>query len=427
MRGAWIIAVGLLLVSGCAGATDAANASARPDTAVIGGVGSSPPSTVSDSLIPSAPPSSPPVGVDSAPATASGQCPATNQPSQAIGAGGAFSSAPTSVRLCGFAGTTSTRQRPSGGVVMGAGPATALIAALSNAASASPASAICSGLMPAVLMQFSFAEGPQVDVPVVTYGCTQDVAFVGGMARVIGTDLSDTIEADAGSYLSTGTPTPDLYGQSVSEAEATATHAGDSVDFGGQLVDPGAAAGTVVLQDPPAGARSDGPGSQIEVVLAAPVAPSCKTAQLAIDYYGGGLGGGSDFGTIRLRNITAQPCALTGTVGVVGIDNVAHAVTQELTYPVRQPLVLTANAPRVPEGQNPPLGETDALLILGANYTNAGGACVGDEVTPAAWRLSLADGTLTVPNISNDPGGDGFASLVTCGGHLDIADPIRAG
>ena len=75
MRGAWIIAVGLLLVSGCAGATDAANASARPDRAVIGGVSSSPSSTVSDSLIPSAPPSSPPVGVDSAPATASGQCP----------------------------------------------------------------------------------------------------------------------------------------------------------------------------------------------------------------------------------------------------------------------------------------------------------------------------------------------------------------
>jgi hypothetical protein len=427
MRGAWIVAVGLLLASGCAGSTQASNARSGPVSRVSSPVDSSSLSGISPALSPSAPLLSPPIGVESAPGSANGRCPAANQPSQTMTAGGALGSAPASVRLCGFAGRTPTKDRPNGGVVLGAGPATALVTALQDAAPADAASVACDALMPDVLMQFSFAGQPQVNVPLVSYGCPHDVAFVNGTARVIDDDLSETIVADAGRYFLTGTPTPDLYGQSVSEAEATATRAGDSVDFGGQLVDPDAGAGTVVLQDPPAGAGSDGPGSTIDVVMAAPVAPACQAAQLALDYYSGGLGGGGDFGTIRLRNVTGRPCALTGTVGVVGIDKAGHVVTQTLTYPVRQPLVLTANALRVPDGQNPPLGETVALLILGAQYTNAGGACVGDEVTPAAWRLSFADGTLTVPNISNDPEGDGFASLLTCGGHLDNADPIRAG
>jgi hypothetical protein len=429
MRRVWVFVAGLLLVSGCASSTLASNASSPRDAApdLVTGALSSLAAVGSELPTPFELPASPVIASPSSPASAPAQCPASNQPPQPAGSTGALVGAPTSVRLCGFAGSAPMNGRPIGGVVLGAGPATALIAALSSAASASPASATCNGRMPTVLMQFSFAEGPQVDVPVMTYGCAQEAAFVAGTPRVIDTDLSDIIVADAGSYLLTGTPTPNLYGQSVSEAETTATRAGNSVDFGGQLFDPDAAAGTVVLQNPPAGAGPGGPGGTIDVILAAPVAPDCRTAQLAIDYYGGGLAGGGDFGSIRLRNITAQPCALRGSVGLVGTDKAGHAVTRTLTYPTQQPVVLTANALRVPDGQAPPLGETDALLMLGATYTNAGGACVGDEVAPATWRLSFPDGTLTVPNTSNDPEGDGFASLLTCGGHLDNADPIREG
>jgi hypothetical protein len=429
MQRSWVVGAALLLISGCASSAVASNATRPRDAAKDLMTRAASSAAAASSVLPTPfePPASPMIAPDSS--SASGlapQCPLENQPRQTTPTSGALVGIPTSVRLCGFAGSGPMNGRPIGGVVLGAGPATALIAALSNAPSASPAVATCNDL-PTVLMQFSFAEGPPVDVPVVTYGCEQNLAFVADATRVIDTDLSDTIVADAGSYLLTGAPTPDLYGQSVSQAEATATRWGNGVDFGGQLVDPDASAGTVVLQDPPAGAGPSGPGSTIDVILAAPVAPSCRTAQLAIDYYGGGLAGGGDFGSIRLRNITAKPCALTGSVRLVGTNEAGQPVTQTLTYPTQQPLVLTANAPRVPVGQAPPLGETTALLILGATYTNAAGACVGDEVTPAVWRVSLPDGTLTVPNTSNDPEGNGFASLLTCGGHLDTAIPIREG
>jgi hypothetical protein len=280
--------------------------------------------------------------------------------------------------------------------------------------------------MPDVLMQFSFPGQRQVDVPLVSYGCSQHEAFVHGQARIIDVDIADTIEASAGSYLLTGTSVPDLYGKSITDAETTGAQAGASVDFGGQLIDPAVAAGTVVLQYPPAGGGQHGPVTQIDLIIAEPATPNCQTAQLAIDYYGGGPSGGGDFGSIRIRDTTDQPCTLSGSVRLVGTDKTGHAVTTTLTYPIEQPIVLTPDAPRATLGQSPPLGEVAPSLTVGANYTDAGGACVAREVVPATWRLSLADGTLTAPNVSDDPNFPEFSSLLTCGGALDNSIPIRA-
>ncbi len=427
MRRVWIVGGSLLLASGCARSGLVARAP-NPLSAAVSGVvdrSSSPalsaPPTISEPIV------SPSMGPDSAPATAAGPCPSANQSSEAMGSGGVLGNAPTSVRLCGFAGAAPTKDRPSGGVVLGAGPAIALVTALRNAAVADAASAVCDALMPGVLMQFSFAGQPQVNVPLVSYGCSQDVAFVNGQPRVIDVDISDTIEAGAGSYLMSGAAVPDLYGKSITDAETTAAQAGASVDFGGQLIDPAVPAGTVVLQYPPAGAGQDGPASQIDLIIAVPAAPNCQSAQLAIDYYGGGPGGGGDFGSIRIRDITDQPCTLAGSVDLVGTDKAGHAVTTTLTYPIQQPVVLSADAPRVTAGQDAPLGEVAPYLTLGANYTDAGGLCVAREVIPASWRLSIGDGTLTVPNASNDPDFPQFSSLLTCGGALDDPIPIRAG
>jgi hypothetical protein len=281
--------------------------------------------------------------------------------------------------------------------------------------------------MPGVLMQFSFAGQPQVNVPLVSYGCAQDVAFVNGQARVIDVDISDTINAGAGSYLMTGASVPDLFGKSITDAETTAAQAGANVDFGGQLIDPAVPAGTVVLQYPPAGAGQDGPASQIDLIIAVPAAPSCRSAQLAIDYYGGGPGGGGDFGSIRIRDTSDQPCTLAGSVGLVGTDKAGHAVTTTVTYPIQQPVVLTANAPKLTAGQAAPLGEIAPSLTVGATYTDAGGVCVAREVIPATWRLRVGGGTLTVPNASIDPDFPQFSRLLTCGGALDNPIPIRAG
>jgi hypothetical protein len=161
-------------------------------------------------------------------------------------------------------------------------------------------------------------------------------------------------------------------------------------------------------------------------------APACSLDGLALDYVGGGGATGNDFGTIRLRDVGASACLLEGPIIVAGIDAAGRVVTQTLSDPVAEGLVLTPGTPRRRPGQVAPRGETVADLRLIAPYrddpTSVDGLCLNHEVVPVQWRVALGDRTKLVRNAGYDrhnPTNE-FSSLVTCRGRLGPPIIVRA-
>jgi len=156
--------------------------------------------------------------------------------------------------------------------------------------------------------------------------------------------------------------------------------------------------------------------------------PACTVAELALDYQGDGAGAGSDFGTIWIRDVAAQPCLLRGPVELTGIDRAGKAVTYTVTYPVHEGPALSPKAVRVPIGTTPAPGKVVGALLLSAEYrddpSSLNGLCEQNRVVPAHWRLSLPGGALIVANSSHDPAFPAYSSLLTCRGELNTPSPI---
>lgn len=294
---------------------------------------------------------------------------------------------------------------------------------------ATPSAADCAASTPNVLMVFSIADGPGFDVPLVTFGCNAKVAVVAGTVRSIDSPFASTLLADAGSYAERGS-VPDLYGHTISSATA-ALHGRYTLRSNGQQVDPDLPVGTILLQYPPAGSASL--GTEIDVVTVVHASPACRLSDLAMNYYGGGAATGNDFGSIRVRDVSAHACQLTGSVRLAGVDQNDLTVTQSVTFQVVPDLVLTPRAALVPPGQRPGPGEVTALISLVAGYrddptgTSPDGLCGAAQVIPAAWHLTFSDGTRDVANNSVDTGYPAFSRLITCRGRLGTAEPISAG
>jgi hypothetical protein len=153
----------------------------------------------------------------------------------------------------------------------------------------------------------------------------------------------------------------------------------------------------------------------------------CALSDLAFDYYSGGLGMGSDFGEILIRDISPQPCTFSGAVGLTGVsaDGTPRTATQR--YSTSSPLSLSARTPALDNNGDLPTGATAAHLHLAAGYrddpTSADGLCTRNEVVPASFRLTLLGGTRLVPNV-DDQASPGEHSLFTCKGQLDTPTPI---
>ncbi len=340
---------------------------------------------------------------------------------------------PSAVILCLFGGGGQpAKGRPAGGVVLDGRPAQA-IARLLNAEPAVPLSSpACSTQDTEVLLRFIYSGGRTSNVSI---GCTDrtamtTIAQVADQPRVVDRTLSETVIAIAGSYGKfAGAAAPDLFGMDAANAMRVAQQAGFTLDSNGVEVDPAVPPGTVLLQYPPANVA--GIGNQIDVVLSAPAAATCTVGQLALDYVAGGAGAGNDVGTIRIRDVDAQPCLLAGPITVTGTDRTGHAVTETIAYGVEPGLVLTARSAPVPAGSSAPPGETVGNLLLAAEYrddpTSPDGTCSTNRVVPASWRLHFPDGEKTVPNAGTDPGNPMFSSLLTCKGQLDTPSPVSAG
>lgn len=341
--------------------------------------------------------------------------------------------APLAARLCVLGKLPAKKfpHRPAGGVALGPGPAGVLATLFDSAPRANAAASRCaaSRTEEAILLEFFYPHEERVAVEVVSAGCSQPVAFLAGHARRLDETVAGFLTAATANYFTPGHGTPDLFGESVSQASRTAKRLGFSLQFGGEEIDPHVPADVVLLQNPLAGGAKVF-GKQIDVVMSAHPASACSTGELALNYYGGGAGAGNDFGTILIRDVGSKPCLLRGPIGVVGTDAAGRDVTHRISYPVSPGLVLSSRAPRVPVGVEPPVDEVVGELILSAEYRDGpyppSYLCVGHYVIPTFWRLSFSSGAVTVRNASRDPGYPAFSSLRTCKGELNSPGTVAA-
>jgi hypothetical protein len=211
------------------------------------------------------------------PAPATEACPAMIGP--AVQLHGVVNAGAASVRLCGFSDGAPMKQRPVGGVVEGASAADALALLLRNSPPAG-SGLQCGQLTPGVLLSFHYRSGPDVDVPLITYGCPQPVAYVDGTARALDNALAQLLLANAGSYGVPGQPVPNIVGLPVNDASLRS--AGYTIATDGEEIDAAVPAGTVLAQDPPAG--SGDIGNQIEVITATRQARPCTSRDLSLTW-----------------------------------------------------------------------------------------------------------------------------------------------
>jgi hypothetical protein len=315
--------------------------------------------------------------------------------------------------------------------VLGARPAGVLATLFDDAPPASAVAARCaaSWKQEPILLEFFYPRGTRLAVKVVSSGCPQPVVFLAGRALRLDETLASFLTAATANYFSPGHGTPDLFGDSATQATRAATRSGLSVEFGGEEIDPHVPADVVLLQNPLAGGKRVF-GNQIDVVMSAHVAPACTTGELALNYYGGSVGLGNDFGTIFIRDVGPKPCLLQGPIGIVGTDAAGKDVTRRFSSPVTPGLVLSSATPKVRAGYQPPLGEVVAELGLSADYRDGpyppSYTCGEHEVIPSFWRLGFPSGTVTLRNASTSGVRGLIPSLITCNGDLTPPGTVAA-
>jgi hypothetical protein len=290
----------------------------------------------------------------------------------------------------------------------------------------------CDGLPFSQVIIFWYRSGPAVTASVRFGVCSPDggVVTAGGRSAVFGSPLEDAL------FFSTtlriggrGPATPDVVGLGPAAAAAAASRHGFQLLADGAAHDGAVPLGTVIFQSLPAGAADSDPGTQLEVILAAPSAPACARGQLALSYRGGGVGAGNDFGEIIFRDTAQQPCTLAGTVSVTGLNAAGGPVTATVTSAFAGPRVLSPHAAPVPAGGTPAPGELAYGWVLQAEYRDGpatvhNGMCQPDWVIPASWLITLPRGaTVVIPNADlRDPAPmTSGGGLVTCLGRLGAA------
>ena len=237
-----------------------------------------------------------------------------------------------------------------------------------------------------------------------------------------------------------GPPTPRLIGLSSAEAAAAARRHHFSVYFDGGAIDRAARFGAVVFQSLPAGLPDNGPGRQVDVIIAVQKSPPCQARQLALSYLGGQPGAGNDFGTLLISDHAQRACALHGPLRVAGLDRAGRRVTSTVGFPLTGVTVLSPGVGAIshagPEGGLTGLapGDLAGMIVLQAEYRDGpakvdSGLCMPDWVVPASWRVTLPDSTsLSVANVDRrDPSLVPSGGFVTCRGRLGGIVPATVG
>jgi hypothetical protein len=291
------------------------------------------------------------------------------------------------------------------------------------------------------LVILRYQTGREQPVTVTQTDCSLAVVSSAGRSRV----LAGQVQADLFDYTSvpahgTGPVTTDVIGMMPARAAAAAGKARFVLSFDGEATDRQAAPWTAVFQVLPAGVRDRGPGHDLSVIVAVRSVRACTAAQLALTYFGGEPSAGNDFGLIGVRDISGQPCTLTGPLAVTGLNARGRAVTGTIRPEVAGTAVLSPRESQLTRGRGGRLagerpGEFLGEVPLYAEYRDGpssvdNGYCEPLWVVPATWRVVLADGKgLTVANadLSNPSKLVRSGGFVTCRGRMGVVQPASVG
>lgn len=337
----------------------------------------------------------------------------------------------TSALICQYSLTSSPKTAGLLPLITLSGMAADGLAALLDNARLAASAPRCDGFPSSQVITFRYRSGPAVTASVRFGVCSPDsgVVTVGGRSAVFGTPFEDVLFNYTTLSTGGGPATPDVVGLGPAQAAAAVSRHGSQLLIDGAARDDAVPFGTVIFQSLPPGAAESGPGTQLEVILAAPSAPACTPGQLALSYRDGGEGAGNDFGEIIFRDTAQQPCTLAGTVSVTGVNAAGRPVTSTVTSAFAGPGTLSPHAVPVPAGGTPALGELAYVWVLQSEYRDGpatvdNGMCQPDWVIPASWLVTLPRGaTILIHNADpHDPAPTASGGgLVTCQGRLGAA------
>jgi hypothetical protein len=141
---------------------------------------------------------------------------------------------------------------------------------------------------------------------------------------------------------------------------------------------------------------------------------SCRAARLQLDYDGWQGATQNVFGYLRIRDVSASACRLSGRIRVSGVDANDGRVTESVTFKISRPILLTPKAKRTAPHSPPPKGVRMAgVTITGPEFGPTGGDC-SPSVQPTAFRVAVAGEVLH----ARDVRADNNHAFVTCHGKL---------
>jgi hypothetical protein len=102
-----------------------------------------------------------------------------------------------SAELCPYriGQTIASKGGSGGGTTLGEGPAKALARAFASGEPAGALGATCATVAPSVVVRFSYGSGTTVPVDIVTFGCSQPVAYASGKGRLVNPALATMLPA----------------------------------------------------------------------------------------------------------------------------------------------------------------------------------------------------------------------------------------
>ena len=158
------------------------------------------------------------------------------------------------------------------------------------------------------------------------------------------------------------------------------------------------------------------------------VGPACRASQLVADLEDIERAGDSNYGWLILRDVSAAPCQLTGTVSIVGLSGDGTVDTRVSAADVVGGLLLSPLAAAVPNSALPPASEHVGFLVPGSADSITVGPSAGadcnhsDEIVPTTFRIDI-NGTGTITT-NNGALGSASGRLEICQGQLDAGGPV---
>lgn len=166
--------------------------------------------------------------------------------------------------------------------------------------------------------------------------------------------------------------------------------------------------------------------TETPTITPVPPAPDCAASQLATQLIVAGPATGNLTGSILIWNSSPTACSMSGAVGFAGLDATGAPIAAvQMNRPrTLASVYLPPDAPTPVRGVEPAAGAYLDMLVIGAyrddptdSATNGMCAAV-NEVTPAAFLLTIGPVALRIPNDDPQPNLWGNHALYGCHGAI---------